>query len=193
MKVFSSFREKLFIKNVQCHQLFLTNLLRKKSVQTQSLMTENVDIFATCLITRIFDSDLKLKPGGAGGSVGELPQQGLRGNEITILFLSSSEYVFCSLSFQRDIHLLLCLSLHFLGGNFCFCFCHCSHCTLDLCIDNWWSQLHQTSFGSVCLFRLSIWHAMSNQDHILNSIFSIIYLVENFSRQQQTFSAVARL
>ena len=33
-----------------------------------------------------------------------------------------------------------------------------------------------------CLFWLSIWHTMSNQDCILNSIFSIIPLVENFSK-----------
>lgn len=77
--------------------------------------------------------------------------------------------------------------------KFCFHFHLCSLCTLDLCMGNWWSQLHQTPLGSVCLFWLSIWHVMSNQDCILNSIFSIIRLVENFSRQEQTFSVFARL
>lgn len=107
-------------------------------------------------------------------------QEGLVGNELRILALTGSKYIFlyyfrgkstCCFSF-------LCISWE--GRNFVFIFIFASS---ELWI---YAQIIGGVITSVsfqfCLFWLSIWHTMSNQDCILNSIFSIIHLVENFSK-----------
>lgn len=70
-------------------------------------------------------------------------------DEFTIPYLTSSKYISSFISVANLPVAFLFYAYHE-KDVFQFCFHYCSLCTLDLCIDNWWTQLHQTSLGTIC-------------------------------------------